>query len=77
MVGNDKKKCLCMVSSISWHPLEQQYPKNTCGILVIPRFLPQTPRNANMCKNVKLNTISNLKKNLHIWFIYASGKGLS
>lgn len=51
-----------MVSSISWHPLDQQYTKNTCGILVIPLLLPQIPRSANMWENVKLNTIPNLKK---------------
>lgn len=51
-----------MISSISWHPLDQQYPKNTCGILVIPLLLPQIPRSANMWENVKLNTIPNLKK---------------
>lgn len=62
MIGNVKKKCLSMVSSISWHPLDQQYPKNSCGILVIPLLLPQIPRSANMWENVKLNAIPNLKK---------------
>lgn len=61
-----QEKCLSMIFSISWLPLNQKYQKNTCGIFIIPLFLPQIPKSANMWENISFNPIPNLKK-CHIW----------
>ena len=73
-VGNVKEKSLSTVSSISWHLLDQQYPKNACGISVIPLLFPQIPSSANMWENVKLNTVPNLKKSFILGSFVLQGR---
>lgn len=66
MVGNVRGKCLSMVFSISGFPLNHRYSENTCGIFIIPLFLPQIPKSYNMWENMYFNPIPNLKK-IYIW----------
>lgn len=62
MVGNIREKCLCMVFGSSWFSLNQKYPKNICGIFIIPLFLHQIPKSDKMQENIYLNPILNLEK---------------